>query len=228
MPAERRFGMDHTHYDWSPIITRQVLQWPDQARVALCVIVNLEHTEWTPPADSFRPVLPGGVAPRPYPDYALLTHREYGHRVGIFRVLDVLEKYGITPTVAMDALTAEHYPYLVQHCKQRGCEIIGHGIGVRMLTGNMSEPQEQAYIQQSIATLQRATGTAPAGWLGPEYGESARTPQLLAQAGIRYVCDWVNDEQPYAMHYAGTRRHPRHVGTACTHGSLWGPAQREF
>src|SRR5215510_2708661 len=107
MPAERRFGMDHEHYDWSPIAKRGVLRWPDQARVALCVVVNLEHTEWLPPADSFRPVLAGGVAPRPYPDYALLTHREYGHRVGVFRVLDVLEKYGITPTVAMDALTAE-------------------------------------------------------------------------------------------------------------------------
>ena len=196
MPAERRFGMDHAHYDWSPIATRGVLRWPEQARVALCVVVNLEHTEWLPPADSFRPVLTGGVAPRPYPDYALLTHREYGHRVGVFRVLDVLEKYGITPTVAMDALTAAHYPYLVRHCLQRGCEIIGHGIGVRVINSTMSEQQEQAYIQQALETLQRATGTVPAGWLGPEYGESARTPQLLAQAGIRYVCDWATDEQP--------------------------------
>src|SRR6267142_96024 len=97
MPAERRFGMDHEHYDWSPIATRGVLHWPEQARLALCVVVNLEHTEWLPPADSFRPVLTGGVAARPYPDYALLTHREYGHRVGVFRVLDVLEKHCITP-----------------------------------------------------------------------------------------------------------------------------------
>ena len=59
MPAERRFGMDHAHYDWSPIATRGVLHWPEQARVALCVVVNLEHTEWLPPTDSFRPVLTG-------------------------------------------------------------------------------------------------------------------------------------------------------------------------
>ena len=65
MPAERRFGMDHAHYDWSPIATRGVLRWPEQARLALCVVVNLEHTEWLPPR-SFRPVLTGGVAPRPY------------------------------------------------------------------------------------------------------------------------------------------------------------------
>src|SRR5262249_57169597 len=80
-----------------------------------------------------------------------------------------------------------------------GCEIIGHGIGVRVITSKMSEQQERAYIQEAIATLQRATGTAPLGWLGAEYGESARTPQLLAQAGIRYVCDWTNDEQPYPL-----------------------------
>ncbi len=99
MPAERRFGMDHEHYDWSPMVKRGTLRWPDQARLALCVVVNLEHTEWLPPADSFRPTLLGGVASRPYPDYALLTHREYGHRVGIFRVLDVLEKHGCSAAV---------------------------------------------------------------------------------------------------------------------------------
>jgi peptidoglycan/xylan/chitin deacetylase (PgdA/CDA1 family) len=63
----------------------------------------------------------------------------------------------------------------------------------------MSEEEERAYIDEAIATLREATGQAPAGWSGAEYGESARTPQLLAQAGIRYVCDWANDEQPYRM-----------------------------
>jgi allantoinase len=200
MPAERRVGMDHAHYDWSPIIKRGVLQWPEQARVALCVVVSLEHTEWQPPEGSFQTVLAGGVAPRPFPDYALVSHREYGHRVGIFRILDVLEKHGITPTVAMDALTAEHYPYLVRHCQQRGCELIAHGVAVsQVITSRMSEQQEKDYIHQTVETFKGATGKAPLGWLSPEYGESPRTPQLLAQAGIRYVCDWVNDEQPYRM-----------------------------
>ena len=117
--------------------------------------------------------------------------------MGIFRVLDSLERHGIKPTVAMDAVTAEHYPYLVDHCLRRGCEIIGHGISAsRMITSRMSAEDEREYIHSSIEALTRATGSAPAGWLGPEYGESARTPQLLAEAGIRYVCDWANDEQP--------------------------------
>ena len=202
MPAERRHGMDHEHYEWSPMSTRGVLRWPEDARVALCVLISLDHMEWEPPEGSFQsPVLAGGLgASRGSPDYPRLTHRDYGHRVGIFRVFDVLEKHGIPPTVAMDALTAEHYPELVRHCQRRGCEIIGHGISVsQIITSQMTEQQERDYIHASIETLAGATGAAPVGWFGPEYGESARTPQLLAQAGIRYVCDWTNDEQPYRM-----------------------------
>jgi len=169
--------------------------------VSLCVIVNLEHMEWSPPVDSYTVPLAGGWGPRPFGELAQPSHREYGHRVGIFRVLDVLQKHGITPTVAMDALTAEHYPYLVDHCLSRGCEIIGHGISVsQIISSTMSERQEREYIQKSLDVLTRATGSAPLGWLGPEYGESVRTPQLLAEAGIRYVCDWANDEQPYRIH----------------------------
>ena len=200
MPAQRRFGMDHDHYEWSPIVKRGALRWPDGARVALCVIVNLEHTEWSPPEDSFSAALSGGLGARPFPDYPRISHREYGHRVGIFRVLDVLERYGVPATVAMDALTAENYPYLVKHCKDRGCEIIGHGVSAsQMITSNMPEEEELEYIRASVEALRRAAGTAPVGWLGPEYGESPRTPDLLAQAGISYVCDWTNDEQPYLM-----------------------------
>ena len=201
MPAERRFGMDHPHYDWSPVSTRGILRWPENARVALCAVVNLEHMEWQPPEGSFQPGnLAGGSAARPFPDYARLSHREYGHRVGIFRVLDVLEKHGIKPTVALDALTATNYPYLVRHLLDRGSEIIGHGVSVsRMISSNMPEREERDYINESIAAFTAATGSAPQGWLGPEYGESARTPQLLAEAGIGYVCDWTNDEQPYPL-----------------------------
>ncbi|MEM7250465.1 MAG: polysaccharide deacetylase family protein, partial [Pseudomonadota bacterium] len=123
-----------------------------------------------------------------------------GHRVGIFRVLDVLEKHGLPVTLAMDALTAEHYRYLANHCHERGCEFIGHGISVsRMITSRMSEAEERDYIEQSLAALESVTGKRPRGWFGPEYGESTRTPQLLADAGVSYVCDWANDEQPYAM-----------------------------
>lgn len=202
MAVELHFGMDHGHYDWSPFNERRpTLRWPEEARVAVCVIVNLEHMEWRPPQGAYQnPALAGGYGPSPFPDVTRWSHREYGHRVGVFRLLDALERYGLKATVAMDVFTAQHYPFLVEHCQSRGCEIIGHGISVsRLITSNMSEAEERAYIQTTVEALTDATGAAPSGWLGPEYGESARTPELLAQAGIRYVCDWTNDEQPFPM-----------------------------
>ena len=201
MPAERRVGMDHDHYAWWPLVNRGVLRWPDNSRVALCVIVNLDHLDWHPPEGSYQPPnLAGGLTSRGLPDYTKYSHRDYGLRVGVFRVLDVLAKHGIPATVAMDQLTAENYPYLVRYCLERGCEIIGHGVAAgRMITSKMAEEEEREYILASIASLRRVTGVDPMGWMSPEYGESAVTPQLLARAGISYVCDWVNDEQPYPM-----------------------------
>lgn len=201
MPAERRVGMDHDHYTWSPLPDRPPLRWPDGKQLALCVMVVLEHTEWEPPADAYALRRPsGGIFPLPAPDYIRLSHREYGHRVGIFRVLDALDAHGVPATVAMDALTAEHYPWLARHCVGRGCELMGHGVAAnRLITSRMSEADERATIARSIEALRAVSGVAPVGWFGPEGAESARTPALLAEAGIRYLCDWPNDEQPYAM-----------------------------
>ena len=205
MQAPRRPGMDHDHYGWSPIVGRPKLRWPNDARAALCVIVNLEHLEWDPPKGSVQtPTLYANLAQqRNYPELWSVSHREYGHRVGIFRVLDVLQKHGIRPTIALDAMTARHYPSLVRYCVERNCEFVAHGISVsRMITSRMSEAEERAYVTESIEAVRDATGATPLGWSGPEYGESERTPTLLAEAGIQYVCDWANDEQPYRMNTA--------------------------
>ncbi|MBI4184552.1 MAG: polysaccharide deacetylase family protein [Proteobacteria bacterium] len=197
MPAERRYGTDHPHYAWSPLPARERLRLPRGARVALCVLVSLEHLDWSPPAGSHQPP---GLYHRPLPEYWAISIREYGHRVGVYRILDLLARYRIRPTIAMDALTAEHYPYLVRYCVDRGAEVIAHGVAVsRMITSRMGEEEERRAIETSIAAVTRATGTAPRGWFGPEYGESERTPRLLAEFGIDYCCDWVNDEQPYPM-----------------------------
>ena len=202
MAAPPRPGMDHEHYPWSPIVDRSRLRWPGNARLAICAIVALEHIEWAPPPGSVQaPNLYAHLAVRrPIPEFWSVSHREYGHRIGIYRLIEVLEKHGVRPTIAMDAMTARNYPYLVRYCRDRGCELIAHGISAsRMITSRMDEAQERAFIAESIAALREATGRVPAGWSGAEYGESARTPQLLAEAGIGYVCDWANDEQPYRM-----------------------------
>lgn len=201
MPAERKPGMDHDHYRWSPLPARPALHWPDGQPLALGAMVLLEHYEWVPPEDAYGlRSASGGLIKLPEPDYLRLTHREYGHRVGVFRLLDTLAAHGIPPTVAVDELTAVHYPWLVAHCIERGAEIVAHGVAAsRLVTSKMSEDEELDTIARSIEAVTRATGAAPAGWFSPEGVESARTPALLAAAGIRYVCDWPNDEQPYAM-----------------------------
>ena len=201
MPGERKPGMDHDLYEWSPIIARPALKWPDNARVALCIIVCLEHYEWRPSPDAYAPPnLTGYLGRRPFPDITNFSHREYGNRLGIFRLMEVLDKYGIRATAAVNAKVADHQPFLIPKCLDRGWEFIGHGITAnRMITSQMSEEQEREYIMESLGALERATGRRPVGWFGPEYGESSRTPALLTEEGVRYLCDWPNDEQPYPL-----------------------------
>jgi peptidoglycan/xylan/chitin deacetylase (PgdA/CDA1 family) len=196
--------MDHDYYDFSSLPTRPRLEWPDGARVAFCIIVNLEHYELEPPEDAFTLQLKYGPARlRPFPDLSTFSYREYGNRVGIFGIMNLLDKYGIRGTAAMDATVAGHYPFLVKECQKRRWEFLAHGITARrLITSHMSEEQERAHIQTSIQAVERATGQKPAGWFGVEYSESVRTPTLLAEAGIWYVCDWPNDEQPYKMSVA--------------------------
>ena len=106
MPAKRTYGMDQDFYPWSPIVTRPVLRWPHNARVALAVIVNLEHWDWEVPADTPLAVSPmggpeglwtGSPPDNRFPDIGGYGNHEYGNRVGIFRILAVLDKYGIKP-----------------------------------------------------------------------------------------------------------------------------------
>ncbi len=164
-------------------------------------LVLLEHYEWDPPPDAYSlRNASGGLIKLPAPDYVQLTHREYGHRVGIFRLLDTLERHGVPVTVAVDALTATNYPWLMKHIAERNCEVVGHGFSAsRLITSKMDDNVEMEVITESLDALEEATGIRPAGWFSPEGVESSRTPQLLASAGIKYVCDWPNDEQPYTM-----------------------------
>jgi len=127
MPAKRAYGMDQDFYRWSPIVARPVLRWPEGARVALAVIVNLEHWDWDVPAG----VPPLAVSPlggpegmwtgnQPqFPDIGGYGNHEYGNRVGIFRILAVLDKYGITPTLALDKASIYLTQYAGRLCSAR-------------------------------------------------------------------------------------------------------------
>jgi len=177
MPAKRAYGMDQDFYPWSPIVTRPVLRWPGNARVALAVIVNLEHWDWEVPPGTPVAVSPMGgpeglwTGNQPqFPDIGGWGNHEYGNRVGVFRIFALLDKYGLRPTLALDKAVADDYPFLVNEGKKRGGEFIAHGLSRRRIIHiGMSEDEERDYIRASIAAVETATGTRPVGWSGPDF-----------------------------------------------------------
>ena len=175
------------------------LRWPGDRGLAVVPLINLEMVEDPLPQGWPQIHSVGGGLIRDFPNISRVSTREYGHRVGIFRLVDALKRHGIRPTVAIDVVTAESYPYLVDHLRDAGSEFVAHGLSVtRPITSAMTLEQERDYIAETLERL-GACAIRATGWFGPEYGESTRTPQLLGEAGLGYVCDWANDEQPYAM-----------------------------
>lgn len=192
--------MDHPHYDYSPLPTRTPLRWPGDATLAAFVVVYLEHWALAPTDGAHRDPRFVGEYGSFFPDYRTWTQREYGNRVGIFRVLDALDQAGITPAIAVNAAVITNAPGLVERIAARGVEVIAHGrAATEMLTSALTPDAERAVIRESLDTLERATGHRPVGWVGQDFGESTRTPQLLAEAGLEYALDWPNDDQPYVL-----------------------------
>ena len=196
----RRPGMDHDRYDWSILFRRPKVSWPNGARVALWVVPALEWFPLDMPGQPFR--VPGGLA-RPYPDYWNYTLRDYGSRVGIFRIMQVLDKLGIKASVAVNSALAERHPFLVEQINRRGWEIIAHGVDMGHLHhGGLAKDAEAKQVGEAVATLRRLSGQAVTGWLSPGKSESENTLDLVAAEGIEYVCDWVNDDLPYPLRTA--------------------------
>ena len=196
----RRYGMDHERYDWSMLPERKPVAWPNQARVALWVVPALE---WFPLNMAGQPFKPPGAMQTAYPDLRHYTLRDYGNRVGIFRIMKALEKHGIRPTVAVNAAVAVRYPSLINECTQRGWEIMANGLDMDHLHhGGLAVDEEKKLIDTTLDILRQASGQAVRGWLSPAQSESAATLDLLGAAGLDYVCDWVNDDMPYGIRTA--------------------------
>jgi allantoinase len=197
----RAVGTDNPYARWSPIVSRPPLRWPGDAALAVCVIVSVEHLEWLPAPDAVPPA--SALSYGPYPNAFQLTgvsRPEYGGRVGAFRLLEALDRHGVTPTVAMDATRMDDRRRLVEEFQLRGAEFLGHGLSLsRSISEGMGHARERAEISSALAMIEQVTGQRPAGWLGPGYAESTRTVELLAELGLSYVCDWPNDEQPYLL-----------------------------
>lgn len=186
----RRYGMDHERYEWSILPRRENVKWPGGARVALWVTVALQ---WFPLDMKGQPFKPPGALQTAYPDLRHYTLRDYGNRVGIFRIMKALERHGIRASAAVNAAVAVRYPALLKEILSKNWEIVAHGLDMDHLHYE-GMADEAALIRKTLSHLPKVRG-----WLSPAKSESQRTLDLLAEAGIEYVCDWVNDDMPYRM-----------------------------
>lgn len=188
--------MDHTLYAYSASPQRPPVA--NGGTLHAFAVVMLEHWELCAPDGALRDPRMVGEFGSFSPDYRSWTQREYGLRIGVFRVLDALRAVGIEPVVAANAMAVQRLPGLVQRLQDAGCSWIAHGIAAtRMLHSGMAEDEQMRAIDQSIAAITQATGRQPLGWLSQDWGSTPDTYRLLAQAGVRYTLDWCNDDQPY-------------------------------
>lgn len=194
---KRRRGMDHDHYAYSIMHQRPPVTWPDDKKLLVWPVVSLEYFPMVPSDEPFR--APGHMQTA-YPDYRHYTAREYGTRIGIYRLLGAFERVGANISVAANSAIAERYPQLIEDIMAGGHEIIAHSTDMNgTIASGMTEADERALINGSLDVLEKATGTRPRGWLSIARSQSFNTPKLLAEAGVDYMCDWVNDELPYGF-----------------------------
>ena len=188
-------------FPYSPIIHRPPLKWPKGERLALWVIPNIEFFS----LEDRVPAGAGGPGTPP-PDIPTWAARDYGNRVGVFRLMKVLDRYGIRATVALNSNLCAQHPEIIEEGKKRGWEWMGHNETNTKRLNEVLPEEERRIIHDSLATIERATGRRPAGWLGSGLQETWHTLDLLAAEGGKYVCDWTNDDQPYLMSLEGGRQ----------------------
>lgn len=186
--------MNHSRFDYSPIVERKPLSLPNGARVALWVIPNIEHFHFdgagTPITNATSHLVP---------DVLNYSWREYGPRVGVWRMMDIMTKYGVKGTVALNSEVCERYGQIMEAGMKLEWEWMGHGQTNSRYIANMDQDEERMVIRDVRDTIEKATGKRPKGWLGPALSETFNTPDILAEEGFEYVGDWVNDDQPYPM-----------------------------
>jgi peptidoglycan/xylan/chitin deacetylase (PgdA/CDA1 family) len=190
---KRLYGMDHDRYDWEMLTDRKKVIWPDNKKLALWVNVSLQFFPLNQKGIPTKP--PGGMT-MPYPDLRHFSLRDYGNRVGIYRMLRTFDKYRVEATYAVNGELARRIPYLMSTLKDRKVELLGHGWNMDTIHHN-GMGNEADIIKRTIDTLSKYAAKNITGWLSPGRYESHQTPELLKSSGIEYFCDWVNDDMPY-------------------------------
>jgi allantoinase len=183
---------------YSSIKDRPRLALPGGARLVVWVIVNVE--EWNPRETMPRTVLTPPAGGSPSPDIPNWAWHEYGNRVGFWRFIEVFDNLRIPAALAINGSAIPAYQPVARAALDRGWEFIGHGFGQK----NMQKvPDEREDIAKTTAVIHQFTGKKPRGWLGPGLTETWDTPDILAEEGYEYVCDWVLDDQPVVLKTRG-------------------------
>jgi peptidoglycan/xylan/chitin deacetylase (PgdA/CDA1 family) len=177
------------------ITERKPFAWPGGKKLAVWVAPNVEV--WR-----FDSAFGVGVSPNPaniVPDIINQGWREYGLRVGLWRLADALDAAGIKATIALNSAVCEVYPKAIAEMKKRGWEFMGHGTTSSETLAGLAPDKEKEAIQHVLKTIEQATGQRPRGWLGAGLTETYNTLDILAEEGVTYCGDWNNDDQPYRM-----------------------------
>ena len=180
----------HGRYGYSAIVERPVYDWPDGRRLAVYIGLNLEHFAFGEGLGA--QLAPGG----PPPDVLNFAWRDYGNRVGVWRLLAAFEEFDLPVSLLVNSEIYGYCPQVVAAFRARGDEIVGHGRSNAERQGALDEAAEAALIAEATATIARHEGNPPAGWLGPWISHSRVTPDLLKEAGYGYLLDWCHDDQP--------------------------------
>ena len=182
-------------FDDSFIFDRKPFTWPGGKTLAIWIIPNVEVWQFDSPAGAAISPNTGNRVP----DVINYAWRDYGMRVGLWRIADALDAAGVRATVALNSMVCDVFPKAVDEMKKRGWEFMGHGITNSSTLANLSLSEEREVIQTTLRTIQQATGKRPRGWLGPGLTETFNTLDILAEEEVTYVGDWNSDDQPFAM-----------------------------
>lgn len=180
----------HGRYAYAPWPARPRYAWPGGAKLAVYLGVNLEHFAFGEGLGA--ELAPGG----PQPDVLNFAWRDYGNRVGAWRLLELLDQLRLPATVLLNSALYDYAPQLAAAHRARGDEMAGHGRTNSERQSVLPEAAERALIAESTAAILAHEGTTPRGWLSPWIAESRATPDLLAEAGYRYTLNWCADDQP--------------------------------
>lgn len=192
--------MDNALYDFWPINKRPPIKWPGDAKIAFWLGLNIEHYEIDKPSTSIFSGTAGLT-----PDPLNFGWRDYGPRVGIWRMAEVMDKFGIKGSVLLNSDVCKRYPQIIELGNQRDWVWLAHGKNNSIFQANMTEEKERSYLSDVINTITEETGRSPKGWLGPALTETFNTPALLAEHGIIYLCDWCGDDQPFPLNVPGSK-----------------------